>query len=99
MSTRTTKLPGIGDIWLVHYPYMTPGNMEKVRPGIIVGFDGDDKVIVQKLTTKKKRNNKEFVHPKMKRKTYLSKEKMSISDYNLVRYIGRTKIGEWRIWY
>jgi hypothetical protein len=24
---------------------------------------------------------------------------MSISDYNLVRYIGRTKIGEWRIWY
>ena len=49
MSTRTTKLPGIGDIWLVHYPYVTPGNMEKVRPGIIVGFDGDDKVIVQKL--------------------------------------------------
>ena len=94
MSTRTTKLPGIGDIWLVHYPYMTPGNMEKVRPGIIVGFDGDDRVIVQKLTTKKKKNNKEFVHPKMKRRTYLSKEKMSISDYNLVRYIGRTKIGE-----
>ena len=54
MSTRTTKLPGIGDIWLVHYTYMTPGNMEKVRPGIIVGFDGDDKVIVQKLTKKKK---------------------------------------------
>ena len=65
--------------------------MEKVRPGIIVDFDGDDRVVVQKLTTKRKRNNKEFVHPKMKRKTYLSNEKMSISDYNLIRYIGRAK--------
>lgn len=92
MSTVTTKLPRIGDIWLVHYPYVTPGNMEKTRPGIIVDFDGDDRVIVQKLTTKKKRNNKEFVHPKMKRKTYLSNEKMSISDYNLIRYIGRANI-------
>lgn len=92
MSTVTTKLPRIGDIWLVHYPYVTPGNMEKVRPGIIVDFDGEDKVVVQKLTTKKKKNNKEFVHPKMKRKTYLSEETMSISDYNLVRYIGRAKI-------
>lgn len=92
MSTVTTKLPRIGDIWLVHYPYITPGNMEKVRPGIIVDFDGEDKVVVQKLTTKKKKNNKEFVHPKMKRKTYLSEETMSISDYNLVRYIGRAKI-------
>lgn len=92
MSTVTTKLPRIGDIWLVHYPYVTPGNMKKVRPGIIVDFDGEDKVVVQKLTTKKKKNNKEFVHPKMKRKTYLSEETMSISDYNLVRYIGRAKI-------
>lgn len=92
MSTVTTKLPRVGDIWLVHYPYVTPGNMEKVRPGIIVDFDGEDKVVVQKLTTKKKKNNKEFVHPKMKRKTYLSEETMSISDYNLVRYIGRAKI-------
>lgn len=92
MSTVTTKLPRIGDIWLVHYPYVTPGNMEKVRPGIIIDFDGEDKVVVQKLTTKKKKNNKEFVHPKMKRKTYLSEETMSISDYNLVRYIGRAKV-------
>lgn len=92
MSTRTTRLPGIGEIWLVHYPYLTPGNMEKVRPGIIVGFNGDDEVIVQKLTTRKKKYNKEFVHPKLKRKTYLSPEKMSIQDYNLIRYIGKAKI-------
>lgn len=91
MTTRTTKLPRVGDIWLVNYPYSTPGNMEKVRPGIIIDFDGDDRVVVQKLTTKRKRNNKEFVHPKTKRKTYLSNEKMSISDYNLIRYIGRAK--------
>lgn len=91
MTTRTTKLPSIGDIWLVHYPYITPGNMEKVRPGIIVDFDGEDKVVVQKLTTRRKKGNKEFIHPKMKRKTYLSPEKLSIADYNLIRYIGRTK--------
>lgn len=94
MSTVTTKLPRIGDIWLVHYPYITPGNMEKVRPGIIVDFDGDDRVVVQKLTTRRKKGNKEFKHPKMKRKTYLSPERLSISDYNLVRYIGRAQIGE-----
>ena len=92
MSIRTNKLPRIGDIWLVHFPYATPGNMEKVRPAIITDFDGEDRVIVQKLTTKRKKNNKEFNHPKMKRKTYLSSEKMSISDYNLIRYIGRTNI-------
>ena len=90
MSTVTTKLPRIGDIWLVHYPYVTPGNMEKTRPGIIVDFDGDDRVIVQKLTTKRKRYNKEFNHPKMKKKTYLSQEKTTISDYHLIRYLGRT---------
>lgn len=88
-TTRTTKLPCIGDIWLVHFPYATPGNMEKVRPAVIIDFDGEDRVIVQKLTTKKKKNNKEFNHPKMKRKTYISSEKMSISDYNLIRYIGK----------
>lgn len=89
MSTTTTRCPNVGDIWLVHYPYFTPGNMEKVRPGIIVGFDGEDKVIVQKLTTRWRKGSKEFVHPKMKRKTYLSREKMSISEYNLIRYIGK----------
>lgn len=90
-TTRTTKEPRIGDIWLVSYPYSTPGNMEKVRPGIIIAFDGDDRVIVQKLTTSNKKGNKEFKHPKLKRKTYLSREKTSISDYNLIRYIGRTQ--------
>ena len=49
MTTRTTRMPGVGDIWLVDYPYKTPGNMSKPRPGIIVDFD-DDNVIVQKLT-------------------------------------------------
>lgn len=91
MTTRTTRLPSIGDIWLVHYPYLTPGNMEKVRPGIIVDFDGEDNVVVQKLTTRRKKGNKEFIHPKMKKKTYLSPEKLSIADYNLIRYIGRAK--------
>jgi len=94
MTTKTTRLPAIGEIWLVNYPYVTPGNMKKVRPGVIVDFDGEDNVIIQKLTTRKKRGNKEFIHPKMKKKTYLSPEKMSIPDYNLIRYIGRINIGE-----
>lgn len=88
MTTRTTREPCVGDIWLVHFPYSTPGNMEKVRPAIIKDFDEEDNIVVQKLTSKKKKN-KEFNHPKMKRKTYLSSETASISDYNLIRYIGR----------
>ena len=91
-TTRTTRTPSIGDIWLILYPYGTPGNMEKIRPGIVVDFDENDNVIIQKLTTKKKKLNKEFVHPKLKRKTYLSPEKVSIPDYKLVRYLGKVKI-------
>ena len=90
MTTKTTREPCVGDIWLVHFPYATPGNMEKVRPAIIVDFDEEDNIIVQKLTTKRKRYNKEFNHPKMKKKTYLSQEKTTISDYHLIRYLGRT---------
>ena len=56
----------------------------------IVDFDEEDNIIVQKLTTKRKKYNKEFNHPKMKRKTYLSQEKTTISDYHLIRYLGRT---------
>lgn len=89
---KTIRLPEVGEIWLVHYPYITPGNMEKIRPGIIVGFKGNDEIVIQKLTTKKRKYNKEFVHPKLKKKTYLSSERICIKDYNLVRYIGKTKI-------
>lgn len=90
MTTRTTRMPGVGDIWLVDYPYKTPGNMSKPRPGIIVDFD-DDNVIVQKLTTRKKKGNKEFVHPKLKKKTYISPEKSVVPDYRLIRYLGKVK--------
>lgn len=83
------RIPKIGDIWLVHYPYITPGNMEKIRPAIIKDFiKQDNLVIVQKLTTKKHKNYPLFNHPKLKKITYLSTEKIKIKDYNLIRYIG-----------
>lgn len=94
MCTLTNKEPRVGDIWLVHFPYITPGNMEKIRPAIIVDFDGEDNLIVQKLTTRNKPGNKEYVHPKLKRKTYLTNEKLSLPDYNLVRYLGNSKNGK-----
>lgn len=62
--------------------------MEKIRPAIIKGFEDDDIVIVQKLTTKKKWDTPKFDHPKLKKDTYLSKEIIKIKDYNLIRYIG-----------
>ena len=62
--------------------------MEKIRPAIIKGFEDDDIVIVQKLTTKKKRDTPKFDHPKLKKDTYLSREIIKIKDYNLIRYIG-----------
>lgn len=93
MSTTTTRVPIVGDIWLVHYPYTTPGNYDKIRPGIVVGYGKDDEVIIQKLTTKDKRGNKPFSHPKLKQKSFLSKEKVCIRDYNLIRYIGKCDTG------
>ena len=62
--------------------------MEKTRPAIIKGFEDDDIVIVQKLTTKKKWNTPKFDHHKLKKDTYLSREIIKIKDYNLIRYIG-----------
>jgi len=87
MNTRTTREPRVGDIWLAHYPYSTPGNMQKVRPVIILGFTEDD-IVVQKLTSKKK-HNKPFNHPKMNRPTYYTHEKCNIPEYNLIRYLGK----------
>ena len=93
MCTLTNKEPRIGDIWLVHFPYITPGNMEKVRPAIVLDFI-DDKILVQKLTTRKRSYNKEYIHPKLKKKTYLSTETLILPEYNFVRYIGNSKNGK-----
>ena len=83
------RIPREGDIWLVHYPYVTPGNMEKIRPAIIKTINEEDEtVVVQKLTTKYHKGNRSFEHPKMKKRTFISKETMKIHEYNLVRYIG-----------
>lgn len=92
---ETIRLPKEGDIWLVHYPYITPGNMEKVRPAIIKSINEETETLkVQKLTTKKHKNNKVFLHPKMKKKTYISTETVEIHEYNLVRYIGNMTQGK-----
>ena len=64
------RMPKIGDIWLVHYPYITPGNMEKVRPAIIKSINEDEDLItVQKLSTKYHKGSKIIEHPKLKRRT------------------------------
>jgi hypothetical protein len=89
------RAPREGDIWLVHYPYITPGNMEKIRPAIIKSINEEEETVtVQKLTTRKKRGNKFFSHPKMKRTTFISKEIIKIHEYNLVRYIGNLSQGK-----
>ena len=86
------RIPRNGDIWLVHYPYTTPGNMQKIRPAIIKNINEEEDVItVQKLTTKYHNGNRLFNHPKMKKKTYISSEITTISEYNLIRYIGNIK--------
>ena len=65
--------------------------MEKIRPTIIVDIlEEENEIIVQKLTTKKHKFNQRFEHPKMKKATFLSNEKVKINEYNLIRYIGNT---------
>lgn len=98
MSTTTTRIPQVGELWLVHYPYRTPGGYEKTRPGIIVGFGEGDEVYVRKITTKNKKGNRPFLHPKLKKQSFLTKEVLKMRDYNLIRFIGKTEIGVWRIW-
>lgn len=84
------RMPKAGDVWLVNYPYITPGNMKKIRPAIIRQVDEENNmVIVQKLTTKYHKGNREFRNNKMKKKTFVSKETVKINEYNLIRYIGR----------
>lgn len=99
ITTRTTKEPRIGDIWLAHVQYDTPGNMEKVRPIIIKKIIDNESyvdtiIIANKLTTKKHKKNKEFVHPKISKKTYMSGELVKIKPYQLIRYIGRSGLYE-----
>lgn len=93
MSTTTTRIPQVGELWLVHYPFRTPGGYEKTRPGIIVGFGEEDTVYVRKLTTRNKKGNKPFYHPKLKKQSYLTREIQKVRDYHLIRYIGKTEIG------
>ena len=65
-------MPKAGDVWLVNYPYITPGNMKKIRPAIIRQVDEENNmVIVQKLTTKYHKGNREFRNNKMKKKTFV----------------------------
>ena len=69
--------------------------MEKIRPAIIKSINEEEEtVVVQKLTTKKHKNNKLFLHPKMKKQTYISRETVTIHEYNLERYIGNMTQGK-----
>ena len=53
------RLPNKGDIWLVHCPYSTPGNMEKVRPAIILDiYEEENMIKIQKLSTKYHKGSK-----------------------------------------
>jgi len=91
MTSRTTsRMPQKGDIWLVEFPYFTPGNMVKVRPAIVLDYNEDtDKVKMRRLTTQKKKGYKPFINDKMKKRTYITRDIMDIPYYNLIRYIGK----------
>mgnify|MGYP003290760453 CR=1 FL=1 len=78
MSTTTTRIPQVGELWLVHYPYRTPGGYEKTRPGIIVGFGEGDEVYVRKITTKNKKGNRPFLHPKLKKQSFQSRQEKTL---------------------
>lgn len=91
------RIPKVGDIWLVNYPYITPGNMEKIRPAIIKGFkEEDDTISVQKITTKCKKGFKKIEHPKLSktRVSYISTDIVEIKEYRLLRYIGNLSQGK-----
>lgn len=84
------RIPKIGDVWLVEFPYATPGNVKKTRPAIIKDFiygEDRDSILVQKLTSKKHKNYKQFNNQKMNKTTYISYETAVIEEYHLIRYL------------
>lgn len=83
----TNKNPQKGDVWLVHYPYETEGNMEKPRPVIIVENKGEY-LKVRKITTNQKRG-KLIKHKKYftRRNSYLTNEYAEIHYTKLIRRI------------
>lgn len=83
----TNKNPVVGDVWLVRYPYITKGNMEKPRPALIVEDNGDY-LKVRKITTNKK-GGKLIVHNKYftRYSSYLTNECVTIHYTKLIRRI------------
>lgn len=80
------------DIWLVKFPYMTKGNMYKIRPALILDFDFDnEEIIVQKITSKKWKYNKKLELDFLKGNSYLTNEIARIKDYNVLRKLGKYK--------
>jgi hypothetical protein len=46
------------------------------------------------VTTKYHKGNRSFEHPKMKKRTFISRETTQIHEYNLIRYIGNLSQGK-----
>lgn len=69
--------------------------MGKIRPAIIRGINyNDNKIVVQKITTKRYKNQAKIDLPFLKRKSYLSKDITKIEDYKLVRFLGKIRSDE-----
>ena len=84
----TNKEPKEGDIWLVKFPYITKGGMEKLRPAVIVENRGYE-IKVRKITSNEKRGKKISENIKTDRVSYLTKEYAVVGRDKLYRKIGR----------
>lgn len=78
----------INDIWLVDFPYITKGNMHKIRPALVLGYN-EDIIKVQKITTKYKLGYKKINC--LKKPSYLADDIIELEDYKFYKRIGRMK--------
>lgn len=77
------------EVWLALFPYETLGNMEKIRPVMIVKVN-DDKVIVRAITTNPRYARKikgvlgsSKKYESFNKQSYLKNKKEEISIYKL----------------
>ena len=86
----------VGDIWLVKFPYNESGNMYKIRPALVTGFDNEnDEIIVRKITSNSK--NGEYIdietykNREIVKNSYLTNNYKKVKDYMCVSKFGKIK--------
>lgn len=88
----TNVQPKKGDVWLAKFPYLTKGNIEKLRPVIITEIK-EEEITARMITTNKKRGSElpKELKKYMREESYLTNSYAKIGYDKLYRRIVSAK--------